>query len=544
MPTPKLSLARRLVGLALLGVLALSSSPAAERGRFYLIGRHKDNNPYAGCTPSASGTRVPSASSITDDLCAVWSDGAGTSPNKSVLRNGAAVSPGATGATILWLNHQIYLQANDLNWYTWTVANGYTFYSASDPEGGGVTPTGYFVAATGGSDARSCATASNSATPLATVNKGLTCLVAGDTLWLRGGTYAEMVHSGNVTVPSGTSWSSKIRIAAYPGETPILAPNGTAFVVYLGSSYSPKYIEWDGIKFDGSNVQSYTFKIEAGISGGVVYDAHHIRIQNCELVGPTSPLAGNGSNLIIYNGVGNETGASDNEILNNTIHGGGHANANQDHGIYFATSRNVIDGNTVYAAAGFGIQLWNDNANLGLISSNPTDNIIRNNIVRDSIVGSGGGGGIVLGTDTRTLVYNNRVYRIVKGGFNAGILIYNSRGGALVFNNLVYGGAGYGIWVDASSPTPTLRNNISYLNPNGDYVNNGPSTTAGTNLCGSGCNINGIPSFVSTATSDFHLNVGSLGVNTGATLSTYFTTDTAGTPRPQGSAWDIGPYER
>src|SRR5262252_5990285 len=71
-----------------------------------------------------------------------------------------------------------------------------------------------------GSDGNSCATAQSTSSPKATVNGGISCLSAGDTLLVRGGTYDEQIAS----VPSGTSWNSVVRIAAYPGETVWVKP--------------------------------------------------------------------------------------------------------------------------------------------------------------------------------------------------------------------------------------------------------------------------------------------------------------------------------
>jgi hypothetical protein len=39
------------------------------------------------------------------------------------------------------------------------------------------------------------------------------------------------------------------------------------------------------------------------------------------------------------------------------------------------------------------------------------------------------------------------------------------------------------------------------------------------------------------------ISISSPGVDTGANMSLYFTTDYANTSRPQGTAWDIGAYE-
>src|SRR5207248_2631554 len=57
--------------------------------------------------------------------------------------------------------------------------------------------------------------------PFATINHGVSLLKPGDTLYIRGGTYAETL---NDTIPSGTSWSAPITVASYPGETAIIKP--------------------------------------------------------------------------------------------------------------------------------------------------------------------------------------------------------------------------------------------------------------------------------------------------------------------------------
>ena len=80
--------------------------------------------------------------------------------------------------------------------------------------------TTYYVS-TSGSDGRSCAQAQSQSTPKLTLNNAVGCLRAGDTLFVRGGVYEEWLL---VNVPSGTSWSNKVRIAALPGETVWLRP--------------------------------------------------------------------------------------------------------------------------------------------------------------------------------------------------------------------------------------------------------------------------------------------------------------------------------
>jgi parallel beta-helix repeat protein len=79
----------------------------------------------------------------------------------------------------------------------------------------------YYVATTG-DDTRTKAQATSPSTPWKTINAAVAKLVAGDTLYVRGGTYVEAVFIWN----SGTA-SAPITIAAYPGELPIIDGNRT-----------------------------------------------------------------------------------------------------------------------------------------------------------------------------------------------------------------------------------------------------------------------------------------------------------------------------
>src|SRR5262245_31329900 len=79
--------------------------------------------------------------------------------------------------------------------------------------------------------------------PYRTVKKGVSILKPGDTLYIRAGNYGESIKSGSQTVPAGTSWSSAITIAAYPGEVVTLRSIG------LWRS-SIQYLIFDGLVLD------------------------------------------------------------------------------------------------------------------------------------------------------------------------------------------------------------------------------------------------------------------------------------------------------
>src|SRR4029077_18304051 len=88
--------------------------------------------------------------------------------------------------------------------YNATGNSGYTTGTFVNP----VTLVGKFVATTG-----SNGNAGTQAAPYLTLNYAVTQLHAGDTLWVRSGTYHESLISN---IPSGTSWTNKVRVAAYP----------------------------------------------------------------------------------------------------------------------------------------------------------------------------------------------------------------------------------------------------------------------------------------------------------------------------------------
>ncbi len=78
----------------------------------------------------------------------------------------------------------------------------------------------YYVSPTG-----SDSNAGTQAQPFATLQKGANTAAAGDTVWIRGGTYSittPTISGGGITfTKSGTSDTNRIKFWAYPGETPV-----------------------------------------------------------------------------------------------------------------------------------------------------------------------------------------------------------------------------------------------------------------------------------------------------------------------------------
>jgi hypothetical protein len=78
------------------------------------------------------------------------------------------------------------------------------------------TAATYYVAPNG-SDTKSKSQARNITTPWKTIQHGAKQLGAGDTLYVRTGTYAEMI----TLATSGTS-TARVTVAGYPGERPVI----------------------------------------------------------------------------------------------------------------------------------------------------------------------------------------------------------------------------------------------------------------------------------------------------------------------------------
>lgn len=395
------------------------------------------------------------------------------------------------------------------------------------------------------SDANSCVQAQTITTPKATANSLITnCLLPGDTMYLRGGTpYNQRMDFTPSGVAHNGTAGNPITIAGYPGDpVPVWRYADPVLNDYGGiKAWGTSYLTFKDFIVDGS---LYTFS--AGVvntaTGWHINGGSHIILDNMEITGQP------------YNGLIIENSASQITVRNSRIHDpcglacyGDNANFRW-YGVYVHDGSTVLfEGNEIYANPGGGVQVYNSGGG-GVVTSGITfrDNKIHHN----GTYASSNVGGFVVGkgsstTFTNLQFYNNLVYH--NGGlgvtpvFAPCFYVFGSAtSGLSVTGNTFYDCYHYSVFIESAGATAnTFQNNIAYgtRNPvsfeivdqsSGNIINHNLQTD---------------PLFVNAAAFDLHLQSGSAAIDAGTDLSSIFTTDFDGTPRPQGAAYDIGAYE-
>ena len=423
----------------------------------------------------------------------------------------------------------------------------------------------YYVDTTGGDNARSCATAQNVATPRATINAGRLCLTAGDTLAIRGGTYAEFLHTRSSAacptcgpIPSGTSFATATTITNYNGETVRLRPpstSGSLFVVRFWSGDTSHHIIIKGTPANTFIVDGVPFSCAAGqllAYGGVgLYGPnHHIRLDGV-LVTDT---CGNGGIQTFHETALSGLASHSNEFINGTVrragskhpNGQGGAGSAFGHCIYISTHSNLIENNVLEDCAGNGVSIYRPTS-AGLNTGN---NIVRRNTItrngscrtltNPACASQNNDDGMIFVAGDNNQVYNN----VLHNGKNGGITVrYNDPDGNLIANNSICsitpqlsGGAARGIRIDPGASTTTVRNNVVFQVAT-PLLDESSSTIGGPNNWISGDPLYRVPC------TDLHLTAASSAtVRQGGTdLSSTFTTDKGLLPRTP--PWSMGAYE-
>ncbi len=427
----------------------------------------------------------------------------------------------------------------------------------------GLAITTYYVATNG-----SNSNLGSQNSPFATITHAATKAKAGDTVYVRGGTYtfSNEQYIGSI----GTS-SAPISYQSYPGEKAILdstrTPSNSNLVNVAGTYNIFKGFELKNAKsigivsWGGKNIQILNNVIYNSYKNGIFvgFDRDMTTASNIRIIGNTvysNCLVNKSRNLTggWPQGIGS-TMASNITISNNHVYqnygegidfvltNGGVASGNNVHdnfsvNLYLDNATNItVERNRIYTTnntnffrdgkPASGIQAANEYYGF----SNPINNIkIRNNIVIGGNTGFayfsnyGRGGGL-----KNFVIANNTFYK----GTRAILLIHNDSGHTnnLIANNIFYQTGGVAMTEIPAKTGLAFRNNAWYGGSAGIAGGTG-DITANPLLVNLG----------TTVATDYKLKLGSPAIEAGTTL-TQVTNDYAGSSRPLGLKYDIGAYE-
>jgi parallel beta-helix repeat protein len=321
----------------------------------------------------------------------------------------------------------------------------------------GLMPHGTLAAATyyvsqNGSDSND----GSQSEPFETIRYGISQLDAGDTLYIRAGTYAEAIDSNSMTLPVGDSWDNPVTIAANSGETVVLRPNLNGGTVILLGHSDIQYVIFDGLVVDATGTGS-----TGGL--GLINGANHIRFVNVEVKNATS------HGIVQFHGRDDPSTPTYNEFIGMKVHDNGTVAA-LDHGIYITNSSNLIEDCDIYHNAGFGVHIYNEGGGVN-------DNTVSSSRVYDNGWAGGTTAGILLGSGSGNAAYDNEVW-----GNYIGIQVSSwSPVDTHVENNTVYDNTLWGIEISTNSLNTVVEGNNVYDNGAEDIVDFGTGTVLSDN---------------------------------------------------------------
>jgi pectate lyase-like protein len=332
--------------------------------------------------------------------------------------------------------------------------------------------TDYYVSTTG-----SDTNAGTMAAPFATLQKGANVAVAGDTVFIRGGTYAitTPVNSGAGIqfTKSGTSDANRIRYWAYPGEVPVF--DFTNMVISTtgythGFVVTGSWLHFKGL--DIGHVPMNTFSnngVAVSTGGNCIFEQlnmHH----------------NSGNGIFIGKGTGGHL------VLNCDAHDNYDATSSQGQGqnadgfgVHYQTAgaTTIIRGCRAWWNSDDGYDLINQEVPVTVESSWAMGNGFA--MYGTFNPSSGNGNGFKMGssaTGVRHLVQNNVAWKNKASGFYAN----HSSGGNTWYNNTSFmNGTQYNMLASpAGDPNTTItltgalahimRNNIGYPNRNANMT--------------------------------------------------------------------------
>jgi hypothetical protein len=402
------------------------------------------------------------------------------------------------------------------------------------------------------------------AQPWLTIKKAADTLVAGDTVYIKAGTYQERVVPNN----SGSS-GNYITYAAYTGDTVNIDGSGISLSLDMDGLFvveNKSYITISGLSIknarpndnnNGIYVDSSSYIIIENnyiyntVSSGIgIWNSDHITVdgnevelvcnngeQECITVSTTDTFEiknnhvhHSGPGTIGGEGIDAKDGSSNGKIYKNHVH---HINRL---GIYIDSwDKNTYNieayQNVVYECADDGFTLAAESG--GLLENIKIYNNIAYNNLYNGINISENGEAIYSHPMKNIYVVNNTFYNNGDSTWGGGVLIENPDAEDVVIRNNIFSQNGFAqIQVEASVTNLTIDYNLI------DGYRGYATETYGTDY------VTGDPLFVSISgvLPDFHLQQNSPAIDKGSS-SDAPADDYDGNVRPYGAGYDIGAYE-
>lgn len=364
-------------------------------------------------------------------------------------------------------------------------------------------------------------------TPWKTIQKAANEMQAGDTVYVKQGIYYELINIHK----SGHSNSARIVYMAYPGDKPIIDGTGILIpdwkaLIYSGNYFNggTKYITLDGFEIRNSS----WYGIRSILSSSWIIKnckVHHI--EKCGIVFHQS------DSLLIKN----------NEVFS--------VGLNNGNGINLQGGNNsIIEYNYCHDnKTHFGIQIFPDNLEADTLFY--YHNIVRNNICARNK------SGMYFRNNINLSIYNNIIYHNLVDGEYAGIHFgkcdgtcesFNSN--TKIFNNTIIGHQ-VSIYNQAFNYLE-IKNNIFYSPQKAVFEFSSDAQNGhiidyniyyGKDYFKKGVNdFYADPWFINVDNDNYLLSSNSPAIDRGVALL-MVTHDIQKTPRPQGTAYDIGAHE-
>ncbi|MCP4660710.1 MAG: DUF1565 domain-containing protein [bacterium] len=398
--------------------------------------------------------------------------------------------------------------------------------------------------------------------PWRTIQKAANTMTAGDTVYIKAGTYSERV----VPQASGSA-GNLITYAAYPGHAVTIDGTGVSIPAAWGGLFEiseRSYIKVSGLRIrdagpDDNHVgilveDSSYVTIEDNVtyntasSGIGVWSSDHVVVAGNEV-----ELACNDGEQECLTVAGTDVF----EVRDNWVHDGGPGSiGGEGIDVKDGSSNGVVYGNRVESLTRLGIYIdaWDKHTyNIDVYQNTVSDcaadgfavaseagglleNVrIFNNVAYHNkwlgLTVAGWGAPVPSHPIQDLTVINNTFHANGWSEWGGGISVENPDAvGVVLRNNIVSQNLSFQIQVDSGVPMPTTDNNLI------DGFRGVPGEIRGSEY------EEGDPGFENPSTPDHHLTEGSPAIDTGSAVAAP-ADDFDGTPRPQGSGVDMGAFE-